>query len=417
MPKPVEPPRNPETDTNFVELSQIEPIRVVLDPSSPPVRSVVRTTVIVLLFLFVGVQLEKFVGALTYLFFLLVLSVFFAYLLYPLVNLLRKPFVERSRERWMPRPLAIVIAYLIVFSAIGVTVASIAPGAAEQGRELGRSLPAYGASIQRTYNDLSRRFDRLRIPEEMQTRVNEQVSAIGQSISTTVGTFFITLVTFVPWMIIIPILSFFFLKDVNTIRIAVLRLFPAGPWRQRADSILSDANETLAAYARAQILSCLLIGTVCTIAFYLIGLKYALLLGVLAGIFEFVPLLGPLTIGLIAVATPAFGDDPWKAWPTLIFLITLRVVHDYFTYPRIVRGGIHLHPLAIILSVLAGEQIAGIPGVFLAIPVVALFTVAYRHFLEHQGATTLFEGLVKDETPPGLQIAVPTQTDSSENRS
>ena len=59
MPKPAEPPRNPEQDTDFVQLSQIEPIRVVLDPSSPPVRSVVRTTIIVLLFLFIGMQLQK----------------------------------------------------------------------------------------------------------------------------------------------------------------------------------------------------------------------------------------------------------------------------------------------------------------------------------------------------------------------
>ena len=416
MPRPIDPSEKQE-EQNLVELSQIEPIRVVLDPSSPPVRSIVRTTIVVLLFLFVGVQLEKLVGSLTYLFFLVVLSIFFAYLLAPLVNVIRQPFKDRSIERYMPRPLAIVIAYLLVFSSIGITVASIAPGASDQARELGRNLPAYGASVQRTFNDLNRRFDRLRIPEEMQARVNEQASVISQSVSAAVGAFLVSLVTFVPWMIIIPILSFFFLKDVNAFRLAVLRLFPAGPWRMRADGILSDANETLAAYARAQILSCLLIGTVCTLAFYLIGLKYALLLGVLAGIFEFVPLLGPLTIGLIATATAGFGDDPWKAWPTAIFLVALRVVHDYFTYPRIVRGGIHLHPLAIILSVLAGEQIAGIPGVFLAIPVVALFTVAYKHFLEHQGADTLFEGLVKDETPPGLQIAVPAQTDLSDGKS
>jgi predicted PurR-regulated permease PerM len=79
-----------------------------------------------------------------------------------------------------------------------------------------------------------------------------------------------------------------------------------------------------------------------------------------------------------------------------IFLVTLRVVHDYVTYPRIVRGGIHLHPLAIILSVLAGEQIAGIPGVFISIPIVAVATVFYRHVLEHQGRRGLLSGLIED---------------------
>jgi predicted PurR-regulated permease PerM len=77
-------------------------------------------------------------------------------------------------------------------------------------------------------------------------------------------------------------------------------------------------------------------------------------------------------------------------------LIVLRVFHDYFTYPRIVRGGIHLHPLAIILSVLAGEQIAGIPGVFVAIPIVAIATVIYRHVLEHQGTVGLVKEMIQD---------------------
>ncbi|MCV4639311.1 AI-2E family transporter, partial [Escherichia coli] len=90
---------------------------------------------------------------------------------------------------------------------------------------------------------------------------------------------------------------------------------------------------------------------------------------------EFVPLLGPLAIGIIATTVGSLGDNPLRGFYVAVFLIILRIVHDYITYPRIVRGGIHLHPVLIIISVLAGEQIAGIPGVFLAIPTVALFTV------------------------------------------
>ena len=387
----------------ILEPKEIESIRVVLDPSSPSIRSIVRIVVVAMVFLFIGSRVESVIGSLTYLFFLLVLSIFFAYLIAPLVSLIRRPFKAHSAERYMPRGLAIVIAYLGVFSILGVAIASIAPRAAQQARDFSANLPAYGASIQRTFNDISRRFDRLRVPDEVQNRINDQATRVAESITATVGGSVLSFVTFVPWLIIIPILGFFFLKDVNSFRLTVLRLFPAGSWRVRADSILSDANATLAAYVRAQLISCFLIGIVCTIGFYIIGLKYALLLGILAGIFEFVPLLGPLTLAVIATATAAFGDDPWRAWPTIIFLITLRVVHDYITYPRIVRGGIHLHPVLIILSVLAGEQIAGIPGVFFAIPVVALITVVYKHFLEHQGSKALFEGLVKEEAPKPME--------------
>lgn len=159
---------------------------------------------------------------------------------------------------------------------------------------------------------------------------------------------------------------------------------------------MAEVNTTLAAYMRAQLISCVLIAIICTLGFYVLGLKYALLLGILAGIFEFVPLLGPAAIGLIVILTAAASDNPWKALYIAIFLIVLRIVHDYVTYPRIVRGGIHLHPLAIIISVLAGEQVAGIPGVFISIPIVAVATVIYRHVLEHQGGRGLVSGLIED---------------------
>ncbi|HQU94139.1 MAG TPA: AI-2E family transporter [Pyrinomonadaceae bacterium] len=389
----------PPTEERLLEPKQIEPVRVVLDPSFPSIRAVVRTVVVALVVIFIASSIASVIGSLTYLSFLLVLSIFFAYLISPLVNLIRKPFKAKKIERFMPRGLAIAISYLFVFSVLGVTIASVAPQVSQQARDFAANLPSYSASLERSFNDLNRRFDRLRIPNEVQTKLNEQAVILGERITAAVGGGLVSFVTFVPWLIIIPILGFFFLKDVNSFRLGVLRLFPAGQWRMRADGILLDSNDTLAAYVRACIISCVLIGVVCTAGFYIIGLKYALLLGILAGIFEFIPLLGPLTIGVIAVATVGFGDDPWKAWPVLIFLITLRIIHDYITYPRIIRGGIHLHPVLIILSVLAGEQIAGIPGVFLAIPVVALITVAYKHFLDHQGSKTLFEGLVHQEPP------------------
>src|SRR5687767_8996953 len=162
----------------------------------------------------------------------------------------------------------------------------------------------------------------------------------------------------------------------------------------RVESVMADVNNTLKAYTRAQLISCVLIGTVCTIGFYLIGNDYALILGIMAGVLEMIPLLGPLTIGIIAVVISGF-ESGWQSLWTGIFLVCLRILHDYFTYPRIIREGIHLHPLAVILSVLAGEQVAGIPGVFIAIPLVALLTVLYKHILEHTSSRGLFTGLLE----------------------
>jgi hypothetical protein len=79
------------------------------------------------------------------------------------------------------------------------------------------------------------------------------------------------------------------------------------------------------------------------------------------------------------------------AFVVLLFLGVLRVVQDYVLYPRIIGQGIHLHPLAVILAILAGAEIAGVAGIFLAIPVIAVLTVSYRHWLEHRGSETIAE--------------------------
>lgn len=370
--------------------------RVYLDPSTPSVRSIVRVVVITLLLLFVAGLVQNVISALAYLFFLLVLSIFFAYLIDPIVKIIRRPFKERNLDRVMPRSIAIVIAYLFIFTVLGFAISYIAPRVGEQAREFGANLPAYGTAIRERANDLNRRYDRLRFPDEVQAELNKKAADLGSGITAAVGNFVLASATYLPWFLLVPILAFFFLKDVNLFRLSILRMFPAGRWRQRAEVVMAEVNTTLAAYMRAQLISCVLIAIICTLGFYVLGLKYALLLGILAGIFEFVPLLGPAAIGLIVILTAAASDNPWKALYIAIFLIVLRIVHDYVTYPRIVRGGIHLHPLAIIISVLAGEQVAGIPGVFISIPIVAVATVIYRHVLEHQGGRGLVSGLIED---------------------
>lgn len=382
--------------------------RVFLDPSTPSSWTVVR---VVLMTFIVWYFANFFVGILTslsYLFFLIVLSIFFAYLIDPLVRLIRRPFKERHLEKIMPRSLAILIAYIFVFTVLGVAIASLAPRVAQQGAEFAKNVPEYAQTFQERITELNQRFERLNISQEVQTAIIGKIGSLldaGGSFITSLATnLALNIVSYSPWLILVPILSFFFLKDVNFFRISLLRIFPSGRWRARAESILSDVNTTLAAYTRAQLISCLIIGCVCMLGFYILGLKYALLLGIVAGILEFIPLIGPITLGITATVVAGFSGSGSQAVSVFIFLGVLRVIHDYVTYPRIVREGIHLHPLAIILSVLAGEQIAGIPGVFLSIPIVAIATVFYKHFLEHSGSRGLFAGWLEPKEIPAEEV-------------
>lgn len=386
-------------DQKIRELKQTAR-RVFLDPSSPSVTSIIRTTVIVLLILSVWGTVGSIITSLASLFFLVILSIFFAYLLNPLVSLIRAPFKARNLERFMPRSLAIVVAYLIVFTAVGLAIAYLAPRLVEQAKDFAGNLPNYSEQAKIQLEKLNERFANVQLSDEVKAdlnkRVNEKIPEYTEKITGIVGGLAISILSISPWFILVPILSFFFLKDVNLFRLTVLRLFPVGHWRVRAESFLQDVNSTLAAYTRAQMISCFLIGTICTLGFSLFGLNYALLLGILAGVLEFIPLIGPFVVALTAITVAAF-DSPWKALNVAIFLIVLRMLQDYVFYPRIVREGIHLHPLAIVLSVLAGEQIGGITGVFLSIPAVALGAVLLKHIREHRGSKGLVADLLEDD--------------------
>jgi predicted PurR-regulated permease PerM len=371
--------------------------RVSLVSSSPSARSIVRVVVIVLVLLAIKDFLGIVVGSLTYLFFMIVLAIFFAYLINPLVELLRKPFAE-TYPRLMPRSLAIALSFLLVFSVLGVAINYLAPGISRQARTFVENIPTYTTSVQSAINDMNRRFDRMRLAENVQTQINERINLFlagaGTFVTTLLGMSAIYAVTYLPWLVLVPILAFFFLKDAQMFKVGLLRVVPVGDWRTRVESVMTDVNNTLKAYTRAQLISCVMIGTICTIGFYLIGNDYALILGIMAGVLELIPLLGPLTVATVATIVGGF-ESGWQALWTVVFLGGLRVVQDYFIYPRIIREGIHLHPLAVILSVLAGEQVAGIPGVFIAIPLVALLTVLYKHILEHTSSRGLFTGLLE----------------------
>ncbi len=379
-------------ENNDVEVAKPAQ-NVVLDPSTPSARSIVRVVLITLLIVFVAGFVESILASLTYLFFLIILSIFFAYLIKPLVEMIRRPFENVSYDKYMPRGVAIGLAYLLVFSVIGLAVFLLTPIITEQAKELSVNLPNYATSFQTRFRDLSTRYERYKIPEAMQAQINEKTGVIVAFVGTQLTEFLVALFSYLPWLVLVPVLAFFMLKDANLFRLSLLRVFPSGSWRARVEAIMHDVNTTLAAYVRAQITSCLLIGTLCTIAFYLLGINYAILLGVLAGTFEFVPLIGPLTIA-VTVITVAALESSSEAIGVALFLAVLRILQDYVFYPRIVREGIHLHPLAIILSVLAGEQVAGIPGVFLSIPVVALLTVLYKHILQHSGGTGLVANIL-----------------------
>jgi predicted PurR-regulated permease PerM len=354
----------------------------------PQTRAILRLIFIIITVVAVMWALYMLQGVLV----LLILSIFFAYLVAPLVEFFHRPFHIRGRERLMPRVAAIGLVYVLIFGTLGLTVYLLLPQIGDQFTQLRENADTYYKDAEANVKKVNRLFDRL--PESARASVEATIGETFDGIKSRAQAAAVSgagfTLTHAPWLVLIPILAFFLLKDADSFRRSALQMLPRGRLRWRGDEFFQDVNSTLAAYIRAQLIACLLIGVICTVGFYLLGVPYALVLGIVAGVFEFIPLAGPLAVGVLAVMVAGF-HSPGTAVATAVFLLVLRIVHDYVTYPRIIGSGIHLHPLAVIISILCGAELAGIAGIFLAIPLIAIVSVTYRHWMEHRGQE---EGLV-----------------------
>jgi predicted PurR-regulated permease PerM len=380
--------------------------RAAVEASWPQTRVILR---ILFIFLAVAVTLWVIVK-LTGVILLLVLSIFFAYLVAPLVEFIRRPVRFSNRSVVIPRVVAITFAYLLIVGVLVLVLAFVVPRIgnqfpefAEQARGYWRVLGAKGQAIA-DYLRLHR------LPTPVVDALNRVAVSGGEYVSVLLQSM-LGYFAYLPWLILIPILSFFLLKDAEAFRRSALQMLPRGRWRWRGDEFFQDVSSTLAAYTRAQLTACLFIGLVCALGFTLLDLPSPLVLGFLAGVFEFVPLIGPLLIAVLAASVASLHAGFFSAFLVLVFLGVLRIAQDYFIYPRLIGQGIHLHPLAVIIAILSGAELAGVTGIFLAIPVVAILTVMYRHWLEHRGSEGLAD--VLDPTSISLEPVVDEISDAS----
>jgi predicted PurR-regulated permease PerM len=209
-----------------------------------------------------------------------------------------------------------------------------------------------------------------RVRSEAAARSSSLISALPQY-----GLQVLSVASNAIYVVIIPILAFFFLKDAPAVRGHVLDLLDEGPRRALLGDVISDVNVLLAQYMRALFLLSAAAFVAYTIFFSVMGLPYALLLAAAGGLLEFIPMLGPVVS--VALTLIVAGVAGVSLWPVIAFLALFRVVQDYVISPHLMGRGVQLHPLLVLFGVFAGTEIAGIAGAFLSVPVLALVRILY----------------------------------------
>ncbi len=196
-------------------------------------------------------------------------------------------------------------------------------------------------------------------------------------------------------LVFVPILTFYFVVDAPKFKQNFIRLFPSNR-RRNVDEALFQVGRALGAYVRGQIILCLAIGFLSFLALTILGIPYAFLLAFIAGLTEFIPLVGP-TIGLIPAAIVALIKLGWiKAlWVVASYMI-IQLLENNFLVPRIMSKEMDIHPVTVMLGMMLGAQLAGIMGMFLALPLVTVVKILFLLFLYDKDAGVGFEKIIGD---------------------
>lgn len=309
-----------------------------------------------------------------------------------LLACLLQPLVHRL-ETWMPwrvkhaalcRTLAILAIYALGLGAVGGALALIIPPAFRETNELVRSLPAYYTDLRIVVEDWSGEFSR-QVPESIRRSLGdslpgaaailakEAIGAVSLLPKVVSGT-----LTLIIGLLIVPMFLYYLLKDQEDLSHGVYGMFPASV-QYHLHHITAMVGGVVGAHMRSQLVLGLVVGTVVGLGLFFLGVPYSLLLGMVAGVTELIPILGPwlgALVGLLVTLATAPEKAPW----VLLLYLGVQVLENVLLVPRIQGQALRLHPVLIMVIIVVASQVAGIWGIIIGPPLVAVVRDLVRYF-------------------------------------
>jgi predicted PurR-regulated permease PerM len=307
---------------------------------------------------------------------LFILAIFFAYMLSPVVD-----FVQRFLPRRMSRTLSLAMVYVVLIAVLITGGIWLGSHLVEEATSLATRLPDLLQQQAPVVNVF---------PFWLQPYVSTALDSVRQQIAAgaqnlmpllkSAGVQIASIAGSLAFVVLVPILSFFFLKDGSSMRSAILEMAAGSEHERSIERFLDEMHTLMASYIRALFTLSVAASLTYFLFFEITGLQYAVLLAAIAAPLEFIPVLGPLAASVSIVLVSAFTGYPHIIW-LIVFLATYRIFQDYVLQPFLMSSGVELHPLLIIFGAIAGEELAGVWGMVLSVPVIATLRLLVRRLL------------------------------------
>ena len=319
-----------------------------------------------------------------------------------LLGWLGDPLVDRLQRRGHSRNLAVGVVFGLMVMVVLLALLILVPLLERQISTLIQAGPEYRDWFMQTAlpwleaktgMDLLGWLDTERLYEWIRTHW-QQAGGVGATVFGYLSRSGVAVIAWVANIVLLPILTFYFLRDWDLIVDRVASLVPRDHIGT-VSRLARESNEVLGAFLRGQIVVMIALGTIYAVGLQLVGLKLGLLIGLVAGLISFIPYLGATTgvvLAVVAALVQAQGFDLRLLVLVGVVFTVGQLLESYVLTPRIVGDKIGLHPMAVIFAIMAGGQLFGFLGMLLALPVAAVANVLFRFVKERYRQSDLYTG-------------------------
>lgn len=340
-------------------------------------------TGIALLILFLLIKLVMEVHSVFVPFVIIIQSVLLPLLLSGFLFYICLPFQKILEKNKVPRWASITIIFIALFIIIGIIIRFIAPPIAEQIENLINQIPALQHEIQYIINFALDQMERL--PADVTDRINKMVQSMSDSTADILSNSFSYLTSFISTLfllIMVPFFLIYMLKDHERFIPFIAKLFK-GDRKVFIVDLLKDLNHTVQSYIQGQVTVSIILGIILYIGYSIIGLNYTLLLVMFACVANMIPFLGPWMAFAPAAIIGIIQSPTTFIWVCIITLVAQQLEGNVIT-PNVMGKSLNIHPLTIIVVILAAGNLGGFGLILVAVPLYAVIKTIVRNIFQYR---------------------------------
>ncbi len=295
---------------------------------------------------------------------------------------LLNPIVDRIELQGVKRTWAILIVYLAVTFIVSSVFIFWLPQIMHQLNRLLEAVPTYAADIEKIINNLEFRYSHAGLPNGVKEIIDSRIQWLENRVLALVNRIIFGIISLTEHLfgiLLAPVIAFYMLRDAGRLKEDFFSLIPVS-WQNDVVILFGDINHVLNSYVRGYLYISTIVALLTGLGMFALGIEFALLLGLFAGLTELIPYFGPF-IGALPAVLLALSDSHWLALKVIAVFLVIQQLEGSVISPKILGDKVGLHPIAVIASLLVGGKLFGLPGMIMAVPMAAIIRILISFIL------------------------------------